>query len=37
MGFSMADRLELLKLTEDKLRDSPIAYWLSPPFFKTNF
>ena len=40
MGFSMADRLELLKITdadEDKLGDSPITDWLSPPFFKTNF
>ena len=40
MGFSMADRLELLKITdadEDKLGNSPITDWLSPPFFKTNF
>jgi oleate hydratase len=40
MGFSMADRLELLKLTEaseDKLGDSRITDWLSPPFFQTNF
>jgi oleate hydratase len=40
MGFSMQDRIELLKLTEaneDKLGDSRITDWLSPPFFKTNF
>lgn len=40
MGFSMADRLELLKLTEAseaKLGDSCITDWLSPPFFTTNF
>ena len=40
MGFSMQDRIELLKLTEaheDKLDDSRITDWLSPPFFKTNF
>lgn len=40
MGFSMADRLELLKITEadeEKLGTSPITDWLSPPFFETNF
>ncbi|QPC91626.1 oleate hydratase [Mesorhizobium sp. INR15] len=40
MGFSMADRLELLKITEadeEKLGTSPITDWLSPSFFKTNF
>lgn len=40
MGFSMQDRIELLKLTEadeEKLSTSPITDWLSPPFFKTNF
>lgn len=40
MGFSMADRMELLKLTETsekKLGQSRITDWLSPPFFKTNF
>ena len=40
MGFSMADRIELLKLTEtseEKLGNTPITDWLSPPFFTTNF
>jgi oleate hydratase len=40
MGFSMADRIELLKLTEaseEKLGKTPITDWLSPPFFTTNF
>ena len=40
MGFSMQDRLELLKLTvatEDALAASRITDWLSPPFFETNF
>jgi oleate hydratase len=40
MGFSMADRVELLKLTEaseEKLGTTPITDWLSPPFFTTNF
>lgn len=40
MGFSMADRAELLKLTmtsEEKLGKTPITDWLSPPFFQTNF
>jgi oleate hydratase len=40
MGFSMSDRIELLKLaeaSEEKLGDSRITDWLSPPFFKTNF
>jgi oleate hydratase len=40
MGFSMQDRLELLKLTkadEDLLAGTCITDWLSPPFFETNF
>lgn len=40
MGFTMADRMELLKLTEAseaKLGCSRITDWLSPPFFETNF
>jgi oleate hydratase len=40
MGFSMADRLELLKISEadeETLGASCITDWLSPPFFKTNF
>jgi oleate hydratase len=40
MGFTMADRVELLKLTEtseEKLGKTPITDWLSPPFFTTNF
>ena len=39
MGFSMHDRLELLKLTEaseEKLGTSRITDWLSPEFFDTN-
>ena len=40
MGFSMQDRIELLRLAEaneDKLGTSVITDWLSPSFFKTNF
>ncbi len=40
MGFSMQDRIELLKLieaAEEKLGSSRITDWLSPSFFKTNF
>lgn len=40
MGFTMADRLELFKLTEaseEKLGTSVITDWLSPEFFTTNF
>ena len=40
MGFSMADRLELVALaeaSEEKLGLSPITDWLSPKFFKNNF
>ena len=40
MGFSMQDRLELLKLaiaSEEALGVSRITDWLSPPFFETNF
>ena len=40
MGFSMHDRLELLKLTkasEDELGASCITDWLSPGFFQTEF
>ncbi|RTM14203.1 MAG: oleate hydratase [Bradyrhizobiaceae bacterium] len=40
MGFSMHDRMELLRLmeaSEEKLGDSRITDWLSPPFFQTNF
>ncbi|RRS05397.1 oleate hydratase [Aquabacterium soli] len=40
MGFSMADRLELLKLSEaseETLGTSRITDWLSPPFFQSNF
>ena len=40
MGFTMTDRIELLKLTEaseEKLGNSPITDWLSPEFFTTNF
>lgn len=40
MGFSMQDRLELLKLTEadeDALGNSAITDWLSPEFFDTKF
>ena len=40
MGFSMQDRIELLKLTEtdeEKLGTSCITDWLSPSFLTTNF
>jgi len=40
MGFSMQDRIELVKLSEadeDKLGDSAITDWLSPEFFDTKF
>jgi oleate hydratase len=40
MGFSMQDRIELLKLTETdeaELGTSRITDWLSPSFFQTNF
>lgn len=40
MGFTMRDRTELLRLTEaseEKLGNSRITDWLSPPFFETNF
>jgi len=40
MGFSMADRLELVKITEaseEDLGSDCISDWLSPPFFSTNF
>jgi oleate hydratase len=40
MGFSMKDRVELLKLTEaseEKLGTSIITDWLSPDFFTNNF
>jgi oleate hydratase len=40
MGFSLEDRLELLKLAEADdaaLGASPITDWLSPRFFETNF
>lgn len=40
MGFSMQDRMELLRLTEateERLGNSAITDWLSPPFFETNF
>jgi len=40
MGFSMQDRIELLKLSnadEDTLAASRITDWLSPPFFETEF
>ena len=40
MGFTMADRTELLKLSEaseEKLGISPITDWLSPEFFTTTF
>jgi oleate hydratase len=40
MGFSMTDRIELLKLMvagEEELGTSRITDWLSPGFFKTNF
>jgi oleate hydratase len=40
MGFSMQDRIELVKLSqtsEDKLAASRITDWLSPAFFETEF
>jgi myosin-crossreactive antigen len=40
MGFSLGDRLELLKLTEiseERLGTSAITDWLSPGFFETRF
>lgn len=40
MGFSMTDRIELLKLTEaseEQLGTSRITDWLSPEFFTTKF
>lgn len=40
MGFSMQDRIELVRLTEadeDVLGASRITDWLSPPFFETKF
>jgi oleate hydratase len=40
MGFSMQDRIELLKLSnadEDALAASRITDWLSPGFFETEF
>ena len=40
MGFSMQDRMELLKLSsanEDTLAASRITDWLSPEFFETEF
>ncbi|SFL57026.1 oleate hydratase [Rugamonas rubra] len=40
MGFSMTDRLELLRLSEaseDVLDGSAITDWLSPAFFETKF
>ncbi len=40
MGFSMQDRIELLKLSnagEDALSASCITDWLSPAFFETEF
>jgi oleate hydratase len=40
MGFTMQDRMELLKLSmtdEVKLADSRITDWLSPGFFQTPF
>lgn len=40
MGFSMKDRMELLKLSsanEDTLAASRITDWLSPEFFETEF
>ena len=40
MGFSMKDRLQLLKLSEadeHDLNDSAITDWLAPEFFGTNF
>jgi oleate hydratase len=40
MGFSMRDRMELLKLSranEEEMGASRITDWLSPEFFETNF
>lgn len=40
MGFSMQDRIQLLRLSqanETDLHDSCITDWLAPEFFKTNF
>ena len=40
MGFSMADRMELVRLaeaSEEKLGTSLISDWLSPAFFQNNF
>jgi oleate hydratase len=40
MGFTMHDRMELIRLTEaseQKLGKSRITDWLSPPFFQTHF
>ena len=40
MGFSMHDRLELVRLvetSEETLATDRITDWLSPPFFETNF
>jgi len=40
MGFTMQDRIELVRLAEspeDQLGDSRITDWLSPRFFETNF
>jgi oleate hydratase len=40
MGFSMQDRLELMRLLEadeGRLGSSRITDWLSPAFFRTNF
>ncbi|MCG8183440.1 oleate hydratase [Tenacibaculum piscium] len=40
LGFSISDRIELLKLSEaseEKLENTCISDWLSPSFFETNF
>jgi oleate hydratase len=40
MGFSMQDRIELVRISEageDKLGAGRITDWLSPPFFETKF
>ena len=40
MGFTMHDRMELIRLTEaseEKLGNTRITDWLSPSFFQTNF
>jgi oleate hydratase len=40
MGFTMSDRLELVRLaeaSEERLGASRITDWLSPPFFTTKF